>query len=555
LRLPVHSGSRSHALSGILVRWKPENLPFAEETLSLKELIYHRHFLPAARKFAKRTAVIDGDYQANFEEHSDRVLRLCGALRSQLGVVPGDRFAVMALTCHEYLELYHAAYMGAGVINPLNPRLAGKELNYIVRDSGTEVAFVDKNYAESFAAAMSRAGDESPIRKIILIGDGDVPHDIRFEDLMAAAEPELPAEPEEEDPVVLMYTGGTTGLPKGVLVSQRAEILNCYHCAIAMNRFKEDDVNLLQTPIFHAASMVSLLSGPFSGGAIVLIPKFEPKAVIELIEKYRVNVTTMVPTMSTMMLSDASFAPERLQNLRMLTYGASPMPSALLQKLLELFPNLDIGQGYGMTEASSVLTYLKPDDHFKGNPRLLSVGRAVTGVELCIQDEDGHTLPPGQTGEVCAKAGNYMTEYWKKPKATAEAFRDGWYHTGDAGYLDEEGYLFLVDRVKDMIVSGGENVYSVEVENSISTHPAVNQVAVIGVPSEQWGEAVHAIVILNDGAAASEDELISHARESIAGYKVPKSVEFRTEPLPLSGALKVLKRELREPFWKDHDYQ
>jgi acyl-CoA synthetase (AMP-forming)/AMP-acid ligase II len=350
-----------------------------------------------------------------------------------------------------------------------------------------------------------------------------------------------------------MYTGGTTGLPKGVLVSQRAEILNCYHCAIALNRFNDDDVNLLQTPIFHAASMVGLLSGPFSGGAIVLMPKFEPGAVIELIESYKVNVTTMVPTMITMMLNHPSFAPERLQSLRSLTYGASPMPAALLQKLLELFPNLSIGQGYGMTEASSVLTYLKPEDHFQGNPRLLSVGRAVTGVELCIQDEDGNTLPPGQTGEVCAKAGNYMTEYWRKPEATAEAFRDGWYHTGDAGYLDEQGYLFLVDRVKDMIVSGGENVYSVEVENAISTHPAVNQVAVIGVPSEQWGEAVHAIVILNEGAAVSEDELINHARESIAGYKIPKSVEFRTEPFPLSGALKVLKRELREPYWKGED--
>jgi len=218
-----------------------------------------------------------------------------------------------------------------------------------------------------------------------------------------------------------------------------------------------------------------------------------------------------------------------------------------------LLPDLQIGQGYGMTESSSVLTYLPSKQHFAGNPRLRSVGRAVTGVELSIQDDEGNILPTGENGEVCAKAGNYMTEYWNQPEATAEAFRDGWYHTGDAGYLDEDGYLFLVDRIKDMIVTGGENVYCVEVENAISTHPAVSQVAVIGIPSEQWGEAVHAIVIVEQGAEVTAGDIINHARQSIAGYKVPKSVAFRSEPLPLSGALKVLKRELREPYWQGHE--
>ena len=523
------------------------------EAARVKELIYQRHFLPASRTYAERTAVIDGDYRANFAEHSDRVLRLCGALRNQLGIQSGDRFAVMAATSHEYLELYHAAFLGGGIINPLNLRLAGKELDYIVRDSGTEVVFVDNHFAETFASAISGGESESPLRHTVLIGEGATAGEVLYQELLATAAPELPVEPEEADPVVLMYTGGTTGLPKGVLVSQRAEILNCYHCQMALNRFNSEDVNLLQTPIFHAASIVGLLSGPFSGGALVLIPRFEPAAVIDLIEKHHVTITTMVPTMIMMVLNDPSFAPERLQSLRLLTYGASPMPAALLGKLLELFPNLNIAQGYGMTEASSVLTVLKPEDHFQDNPRLLSVGRAVTGVELCIQDPDGQLLPPGEKGEVCAKGGNYMTEYWNKPQTTEESFRDGWYHTGDAGYLDEEGYLFLVDRVKDMIVTGGENVYSVEVENAISTHPAVAQVAVIGVPSEQWGEAVHAIVILDKDATASEEDITRHARQSIAGYKVPKSVEFRTEALPLSGALKVLKRELREPYWKGRD--
>ena len=229
------------------------------------------------------------------------------------------------------------------------------------------------------------------------------------------------------------------------------------------------------------------------------------------------------------------------------------MPEAILGKLLEWFPTMGIQQGYGMTESASVLTFLTTDDHKVGGKRLRSAGRAVTGVELSIQDATGKHLPPGEVGEVCARAGNFMMGYWKKDDATKEAFRDGWYHTGDAGYLDDGGYLFLVDRVKDMIVTGGENVYSAEVESAISTHPAVAQVAVIGIPHDTWGEQVHAIVVLRPGATATSEQIQEHCRANIAGYKVPKSVEFRTEPLPLSGALKVLKRELREPFWKGRE--
>jgi long-chain acyl-CoA synthetase len=211
---------------------------------------------------------------------------------------------------------------------------------------------------------------------------------------------------------------------------------------------------------------------------------------------------------------------------------------------------MGIQQGYGMTESASVLTFLTTDDHKLGGPRLRSAGRAVPGVELSIQDPAGRLLPPGEIGEVCARGGNFMIGYWKKEEATEEVFRDGWYHTGDAGYLDDDGYLFLVDRVKDMIVTGGENVYSAEVESAISMHAAVAQVAVIGIPHDLWGEQVHAIVVLRAGATAAAEEIQGHCRANIAGYKVPKSVEFRAEPLPLSGAMKVLKRELREPFWK-----
>jgi len=519
----------------------------------MKELIYHRQFMPAIETFSTKVAVIDGAYQANFATHGDRVLRLANAMTRELGLGRGDRFAVMAVNCHEYLELYHAAYLGAAVINPLNLRLAGQELEYIVRDSGTEVVFVDQHFAQVFHDAMAGSDEPSPIRRVVLIGGGDGPCDTRFEDLLGAAEPVVPAEPEEEDPVVLMYTGGTTGLPKGVVVTQRAEILNCYHVGMVLGRFDPSEVSLIQTPIFHAASMVSLLATTGAGGTQVLIPMFEPGAVIELIERHRVTLSMMVPTMIAMMVNHPDFAPERIRSLESLTYGASPMPSVLLDKLLEMLPKLELNQGYGMTESSSVLTFLGPAYHRAGDPKLRSVGRPVPGVELSIQNDEGEILPTGETGEVCAKGGNLMTEYWHKPEATEEAFSGGWYHTGDAGYLDEDGFLFLVDRVKDMIITGGENVYSVEVENAISSHPAVDQVAVIGIPHEIWGEQVHAVVVRSAGVTITEGEIIEHARVSIAGYKVPKSVEFRDEPLPLSGALKVLKRALRDPYWKDHE--
>jgi long-chain acyl-CoA synthetase len=285
----------------------------------------------------------------------------------------------------------------------------------------------------------------------------------------------------------------------------------------------------------------------------VIVPMFEPTAVMNAVEKYQPTLTVMVPTMIGLTMAHPEFRVSGLASFTDLVYGASPMPQPLLERLLGLYPDMKIWQGYGMTESSSVICMLGPDEHRQGGKYLRAAGSPFMGVVLSIQDEDGNELPVGEAGEVCARSGNYMIEYWNKPEATKDAFRGGWYHTGDAGYLDEDGYLFLVDRVKDMIVTGGENVYSTEVENALASHPAVLQVAVIGIPHEKWGEAVHAIVVLKPEAVATEQELIAHAREWIAGYKVPKSVEFRSEPLPLSGAMKVLKRDLREPYWEGHE--
>jgi long-chain acyl-CoA synthetase len=432
------------------------------------------------------------------------------------------------------------------VINPLNLRLAAKELAFILNDSGTEVIFTDWLFSGLLEQARPQL---EHLRQVVLLGEGDVPHDVKYEDLLEAGKPEVPPEPREEDPAVLMYTGGTTGLPKGVVLSQRAEMLNLYHAAIAVG-LGQDRTYLHQTPMFHAASMAAILGIPASGGVSVFVPLFKADHVLEVIEQYKVNQTVMVPTMIAMLLNDPNFSRERVASLTTLTYGASPMPSALLDRVLREMPQVNLSQGYGMTESSSVLTWLDENDHRSGGEVTRSAGRPMWGVDLSIQDAEGHILPTGEQGEVCARAGNLMDYYWNRPEETEEAFRGGWYHSGDMGRLDSEGYLYLVDRVKDMIVTGGENVYSVEVEEAIGSHPAVDQVAVIGIPHETWGEQVHAIVVLKDGAQATPDELIEHARKSIAGYKVPKSVEIRSEPIPLSGAMKPLKRELRKPYWE-----
>lgn len=317
----------------------------------MKDLVYQRSLLPITDRYSDKVAILDGAFTATFAEHLDRVLRLSDGIGKQLGVTGDDRVAVMALNSHQYLELYHAAFLGRGVINPLNLRLAPKELEFILQDSGTRVCFTDAFFAQSIDAVRSR----TDVDKVVLIGGGDVPHDVTFDELLSAGEPVIPDEPDEEDPVVLMYTGGTTGLPKGVLIDHRAAMLDMYKIA-ARFPFTPDYVYLHQTPMFHAASFGGVLTIPAVGGTSTFVALFDPAKVIETIEAHHVTTTVMVPTMIQMLLDHPEFRPERLASLRVLTYGASPMPRTLLERLLELFPDIDIFQGYGMTENCGLLT-------------------------------------------------------------------------------------------------------------------------------------------------------------------------------------------------------
>ncbi len=529
----------------------------------MKELVYPRLLLQRAEQLADKVAFVDVSstgtrYQGSFENHMDRLLRLTDAMRTVLGLKPGDRFAVLAANGHEYMELYHAAMFGAGIINPLNIRFTPSELAYVLNDSGSKVVFTDA----SFASLLDRARDAGALVDTVVVIGGESEGDesarssatLSYEDLLAVGNPIMPREPEEDDAAVLMYTGGTTGFPKGVLLQQRAEVLNVYHVLSALG-FREERRFLFQSPMFHAALVAGVLGIPASGATSVMIPLFDAKLVLRVIEDQEIDTTMVVPVMLSMLERVEGFSPSRLRSLRQLVYGAAPISETLLARWLDMLPDTDFLQGYGMTEAASALTFLGPEDHRRGGSALTTAGRPLFGIDVRITNSIGETLPQGESGEVCARGGNFMREYWKKPEESKAVLRDGWYRTGDMGFFDKTNLLHLTDRLKDMIVTGGENVYSTEVENALASYPAVQEVAVIGIPSDIWGETVHAIVVLRKNGKATAEQLIDYAHTSLAAFKVPKSVEFQDGPLPLSGAFKPLKRELRRRYWEGRERQ
>lgn len=499
--------------------------------------------------FADGRALVDlaKGHDVTYGQHIDRVTQLIGALRG-LGITSSDRVGVLAGSCHEYIELWHACLSGTAIINPLNSRLAAEEYVYILNDSGTTTLFVDATFAGMINDIRPRL---EHLRTVVLIGDADAPHDLRYDALMAAQPVgTLPEEPDDDAPAVLMYTGGTTGLPKGVVLQQKAIVLVTYRSQMGM-LIEPGWRYLAFMPLFHVGSIMTWSLLIPNGGTVFLLPAFEPKAVMNAVRDHRITAIAGVPTMFGLIVHHPDFEPSMFESLTLMGYGAAPMPDALLARYMALYPNLSFFQAYGMTEFAATVCALTPHDHRVGGEILKSVGRPCIGVEVEIRHpETMEPVPAGEVGELWIRCDSAMLGYWNKPDATEKALVGGWYRSGDAGRIDDNGYVFLADRVKDMIVSGGENVYSLEVENAIASHPAVTQVAVVGRPHEIWGEAVHAFVVCAPNGV-TEAELDAHARATIAGYKVPKSWTLQSEPLPLSGAGKILKRDLRERLLND----
>ena len=344
----------------------------------------------------------------------------------------------------------------------------------------------------------------------------------------------------------IFYTGGTTGHPKGVMISHDNLVTSGMGSLATGHVVTHGGRILHAAPMFHMADIAIWTMGNLAGSTHVMIPMFTSAETLNAIAEHAITDMLLVPTMIAMLVDDPTAAQHDLTSVEHFLYGASPISEAVLAKARKVFPTASFTQAYGMTELSPVTTLLAPADH--DNPALRrAAGRAVPHAEVRIVDEDDNEVPRGVVGEVVARGDHVMLGYWNKPEATAEAVRDGWMHTGDGGYMDDDGYVFIVDRIKDMIVTGGENVYSAEVENALATHRAVASCAVIGIPDERWGERVHAVVVTKDDVTA--DELVEHCRGSIAGYKVPRTIEFAAT-LPLSGAGKILKRELRRPYWE-----
>ncbi|KOY00764.1 long-chain-fatty-acid--CoA ligase [Pseudomonas nunensis] len=496
-------------------------------------------------------ATVDGARRQTWAELHDRVAKFAGALVA-LGGQSGDRVAILALNSDRHFELCFSVPWATRVIVPLNTRWSIKENVYSLQDSGATVLVVDDAF-KGIAQEIFRQVDS--LQTLIYMGDGDTPEGmLSYETLLASATPAEASRADYSDLAGIFYTGGTTGFPKGVMLSHQNLWSSAMSVMAGITVNEPGTVYLHAAPMFHLADLTFSIANSIAGSTHVFVPAFEPGNVLATIAEHKVTDLLLVPTMISMLLSHPALADADVSSVRKMVYGASPMPEGTLVRAIEGFKNVDFYQAYGQTELGPIATILKPQYHVIEGPnarRLRSAGQAAYCVELKIVGDEGQALAVGGIGEVAVRGPNAMLGYWNSPEQTKAALVDGWVMTGDAGYLDDEGFLFLVDRVKDMIVSGGENVFSAEVESAISKHPAIHEVVVIGIPSEQWGESVHAIVRLRDSAGATEQEVIDHCRQYIAGYKCPRSVVFREEPFPMTGAGKLRKVELREVYWRD----
>ncbi|WP_328408725.1 acyl-CoA synthetase [Nocardia sp. NBC_00403] len=477
---------------------------------------------------------VSGSRTRTVRESFERISRLAGAFR-EIGVRPGDRVAILALNSDRYHEIFFATWWCGAVVNPINIRWSPAEITGALRDAQPSLLLADDSrlslVTELTAGALTG----------VYCGDGSPAHDmLGYEDLVANTKPVPDLRTGEDAPASLLYTGGTTGSAKGVLMTHR----NLMTSAVSHETAQAGGVSLLTAPMFHIAALSCWLTQNYHGGTVVFLPSFEPGSVLAAIEKYRVTSVTLVPTMLGMLLDHPDLGSFDTSSLWALGYGAAPMPATLLERARRALPGAGFVQGYGTTE-TAIVTALTRKDHEVGGTRLRSAGRVAAHCEVRIATGDGSEAPRGEVGELLVRGDGCMREYWRQPEQTAAVLRDGWLHTGDAAYMDDDGFVYIVDRLTDMIITGGENVYSSEVENALATHPAVAACAVIGLPDQRWGERVHAVVVLAPGARATEAELRTHAAASIARYKVPRAIDF-VAAMPLSAAGKVLKSLLRD---------
>ena len=499
----------------------------------------------------QQIAATCGGNKLNYVELVESISRLANGFQS-IGMAEGDRIAIMSLNSIEYVQTIFATWWGGGVINPVNIRWSASEVAYSLDDSKSSIVLVDDTFAPMVAELKTKT---NIIKTVVYIGGSKLPDGmIAFSDLVKS-QPISDVMRRGDELAAIMYTGGTTGFPKGVMLSHG----NLFASAIGVvceNLVERGGHFMVASPLFHIAAVGCVLAQSLVAGTFVIVPSFRPDWVAKAIEEEKVTHTLLVPTMIQLLADFPELDKFDLSSMKSMSYGASPMPAAVLSRAMEKFPNASFIQAYGMTELSPVISILPAYYHStdgQAKNKLRSAGRAIATVEVRIVDEGGNDLLIGEVGEIAARGPGVMQGYWRREEETAKSMLPGgWFRTGDGAYIDEDGFIYVVDRMKDMIISGGENIFSAEVENVLSQHPDIAANAVIGIPSDQWGESVHAVIIAKKGAQISASEVIAFCKKHIAGFKCPRSIEV-VASLPLSGAGKVLKTELRKPYWNRLD--
>ncbi len=502
----------------------------------------------------ERAAIIFEGNKYSFDQLSKRINRLANAL-AKLGVKKGDRVAMLQVNCNQCVEAYFATAKLGGIYVPLNFRGKGDEQDYMVNFAEVGTLFVGDRYVEMMDSIRPNL---ATVKNLISI-DKKYRDWLFYDDLIAqSSDEDITTEVDDSDTTILMFTAGTTGKPKGVMLSH-----NSFSIYVLENVSPPDpeleERNLLTVPLYHIAGTQAMMASIYGGRTLITQRQFEAKEWMELVEKEKANRAMMVPTMLRQLIEHPDFKKHDLSSLKVITYGAAPMPLEVIKKALELLPGVSFINAFGQTETASTVTMLSPEDHVitgteeekeKKLKRLSSIGKPMTDVEMKVVDEAGNTLPPDCIGEIVARGPRVMSGYWKDSEKTAKTIdKNGWVHTGDMGYVDKDGYFFLSGRNTDMIKRGGELISPEEIENVIYTHPKIHEVAIIGVPDEEWGELPKAICVLKEGETCSPEEITEFCRAKLASYKRPRSVVFCAE-LPRNPMGKILKRVLRDMYGK-----
>ncbi|MCP4423089.1 MAG: long-chain fatty acid--CoA ligase [Chloroflexi bacterium] len=504
--------------------------------------MYHFDWIKRhAERTPEKLAMVDAHTgrQFTYAQFNTRANRLASFLRDKLGIEPGDRVSILAQNSSDYFEALFACGKIGAILNTLNWRLAAPEMEHIISDCTPLVMIYEPEFAETVDALRVKIGVEA----YIIMAEGAPEGEWTYEDALAVGSPADFEGPrlKYEDTWAILYTSGTTGRPKGAQVTYG----NFFYNAVGMGRaidLTSEDVNLNVLPTFHAGGL-GLYAGPIfhAGGTLIVMRAFDPREMLDLIVKWNVNKMLLVPAIYLALLQYPDFDKADLSGVVHWGSGGSSLPPSLVEQYAE--KGIIIQQGFGMTETGPTVFIIDKENAVR---KVGSVGKPVLHTDVCIMDRAGNMLGPNEVGELCIRGGNVTTGYWNRPEATAEAIKDGWLHSGDAAIVDEEGFYYIVDRWKDMYISGGENVYPAEVENVIYQHPAVAETAVIGVPHPKWQETGRALIVLKEGQTATEKEIIAFCQGKLARFKIPKSIIFVDEPLPRTAAGKVLKRALRQ---------